>query len=269
MESNDAIEKNDIDRADETGIESSEKETADAKASDSTEEHTLNKFELEARRAREATQKLKRNILIIAAAMVVFVILAMVFMPVLDRALNGVDEVETNAKPNTVIYYDPDYEYDIMQDAEYLELDRYIYYTDIRMNETIIIPEDKVASYGPAVVTLKTMIDAIIAGDHETYNSLFSSTYFEADDSRKPEPPFTMQQVYDIELTMVETKDCIEDNKRYTMYVFDVEYKIHKNNGTFRTDLGHDDSRKQRFILSDSTGSQVLIDQIGDFIYKN
>ena len=230
----------------------------------------INRFEEESRKAREATLKLKKKILIVAAGMVAFTIIAMVLMPVLDRALNKEPhEEETTRRPNTVIYYDPDYEYDIMKDQEYLELDRYIYYKDARTNETIILLDHEIQGYGPAMVTIKKMIDAIIAGDHETYNSLFSKNYF-AVEGREPEPPFTMQQVYDILITRMEVTDVVDETLgKYTMYTYTVEYKIHKNNGTFRTDLGHDDSRKQYFILSNSTGPQVLIDQILGYNYVN
>ena len=89
-------------------------------------------------------------------------------------------------------------------------------------------------------------------------------------EGREPEPPFTMQQVYDILITRVAVTDVVDEKLgKYTQYEYTVEYKIHKNNGTFRTDLGHDDSRKQYFILSDSTGSEVLIDQILGYQYKN
>ncbi|MBQ9781383.1 MAG: hypothetical protein IJW00_10645 [Clostridia bacterium] len=235
------------------------------------EGNTPNRFEEEARLAKEATNRLKRIILIIAAAMVVFVVAALVLMPILDRAISGSEQKneETTVRYNTVIYYDPDYDYDIMQDREYLELDRYIYYKDARTGETIILLDQDIPGYGEGMVTLKAMIDAIIAGDHETYNSLFSSNYF-AVEGREPEPPFTMQQVYDILITHIEVTDVIDEKLgRYTQYEYTVEYKIHKNNGTFRTDLGHDDSRKQYFILSDSTGDQVLIDQILGYNYKN
>ena len=59
-----------------------------------------------------------------------------------------------------------------------------------------------------------------------------------------------------------------DKGKAYTQYVFTVEYKIHKNNGTFRTDIGLDESRRQYFVLSDSTGKEVLIDQIRNVQYK-
>lgn len=234
------------------------------------EDTPTNSFEEEARKAKEATDRLKRIILLVTAGMVVFMIAALILMPVLDRAINGTeDEEATTVRYNTVIYFDPDYDYDIMQDQEYLGLDRYIYYKDIRTGETIILMEDEIKNYGPAMVTLKAMIDAIIMGDHETYNALFSSNYF-AVEGREPEPPFTMQQVYDILITRVDVQDIASDELgNYTQYDYTVEYKIHKNNGTFRTDLGHDDSRKQYFVLSDSTGDDVLIDQILGYNYKN
>ncbi len=233
------------------------------------EETKVNPFEEEARRAAEATRKLKKTIIVIAAAMTVFAALSLILIPILDRALVSEREEETTSRPNTVIYYDPDYEYDIMQDKEYLELDRYIYYKDARTGETILLLDHEVKDYGEGMITLKTMLDAIIAGDHETYNSLFSSNYF-AVEGREPEPPFTMQQVYDILITRVAVTDVVDEKLgKYTQYEYTVEYKIHKNNGTFRTDLGHDDSRKQYFILSDSTSSEVLIDQILGYQYKN
>ncbi|MBE6559422.1 MAG: hypothetical protein E7661_10520 [Ruminococcaceae bacterium] len=234
------------------------------------EEEALNPFEEEARKAREASQKLKRRILIIAGGMVVFAVLAMILMPILDRAINRNAEEETTSRHNTVIYFDPDYEYDIMKDQEYLGLDRYIYYKDNLTGETILIEDKDIPGYGPGMVTLKAMLDAIIMGDHETYNSLFSTTYYETKEGRVPEPPFTMQQVYDILITKMNIKDIVDKNgKKYTQYEYTVEYKIHKNNGTFRTDLGHDDSRKQYFVLSDSTSTSVLIDQILGYNYVN
>ncbi len=237
---------------------------------DGEKEGAINVFEEEAKKAQEATARLKRIILLAAAAMVVFVVVALLIIPILDGAIGTHEREEvTTVRHNTVIYYDPDYDYDIMQDQEYLELDRYIYYSDARTNETIILLDHEIKDYGEGMVTLKTMIDAIIAGDHETYNALFSENYF-AVEGREPEAPFTMQQVYDIIITRVNVKDVADEKLgRYTQYEYTVEYKIHKNNGTFRTDLGHDDSRKQYFVLSNSTGKEVLIDQILGYNYKN
>ena len=106
------------------------------------------------------------------------------------------------------------------------------------------------------------MIERIIAGDADGYNDLFSSNYYENND---PEPPFTMQQVYDIKLTKVKE---MQTSQGYTQYEFDVEYRIRHNNGTFRTDIDEGESRKQYFVLSDSTSKKVLIDQILGYNYQ-
>jgi hypothetical protein len=117
--------------------------------------------------------------------------------------------------------------------------------------------------YVPAVIVLCDMIERIIAGDADGYNKLLSTNYLK---NLEPEPPFTMQQVYDIRLTKVKETEMSEG---YTQYEFEVEYRIRNNNGTFRTDIGHDESRKQYFVLSDSTSRDVLIDQILGYKYRN
>lgn len=238
-----------------------------------TEETTPNQFEEESIKAREATKKLKRNIIIVLASMLVFAVVGSLALGWLNQleADKQAEEQETMGRPSSIDFYPYiDYDYNVMKDPEYLDLDRYIYYKNGDTNETFIIEEKDINhnNYGPAVQTLKKMIDAIIAGDHETYNSLFSANYF-AVEKNQPEEDFTMQQVYDIMFTKVKVTDIVDDKLgRYTQYEFEVEYKIHKNNGTFRTDIGMDESRRQYFVLSDSTSDKVLIDQILYFNYN-
>lgn len=239
------------------------------------ENNTPNQFEEESRQAREATKKLKRTIMIVLCGMVIFGVLgtmALGLLENLESEQGGKDEVVTMGRPSSIDFYPYiDYDYDIMQDDEYLSLDRSIYYTDKRMGETFSIEDKDIFQndYGPAVQTLKKMIDAITAGDADAYNALFSENYF-AVEGNNPEEPFTMQQVYDIKFTrMAVTEKNDTQYGRYTQYEFEVEYKIHKNNGTFRTDIGMDDARRQYFVLSDSTSNDVLIDQILNYNYVN
>ena len=78
-----------------------------------------------------------------------------------------------------------------------------------------------------------------------------------------------MQQVYDIKLTFVNEFDTSDaEFGRYTQYEFIVEYKIHKNNGTFVVGLDHDTTRRQYFVLSDSVTDDVLIDQVSEYGYS-
>jgi hypothetical protein len=110
------------------------------------------------------------------------------------------------------------------------------------------------------------MIRAVINGDADAYNALFSSNYYKNHD---PEPPFTMQRLYDIKLTKVSETLVAGEKGKYTQYEFEVEYKIRLNDGTYRTDIGHDESKKQYFVLSDSVTGEVLIDQILEYNYAN
>ena len=157
-----------------------------------------------------------------------------------------------------------DYEYDIMQDKDYLQLNRRIYHCDERSGLTEELTDKNITGYGPAAVVLREAIYAIIAGDADAYNELFSDNYYAKND---PEAPFTMQRLYDIKITKINESIQSGEKGKYTQYEYEVEYKIRLNDGTYRTDIGHDESKKQYFILSDSVTGDVLIDRILDYNY--
>ena len=228
-----------------------------------------NNFAEQSRQASEATKRLKKRMVIVLACMVVFVAIALPLISYLETLENspGQDPIQTQ-KPNTFIPYEADWDLDIMKDQGYLAKDRSVYYCDSRYGITEVLDEKNKDKYGPAVSLLNSMIGYIIQGDHERYNELFSENYFKTE-GNEPEDPFTMQQLYDIKLTLIKETEKTEDDKRYTQYEFEVEYRIRHNNGTFRTDIDEGESKKQYFILSDSTSKDVLIDQILGYVYKS
>ena len=69
-----------------------------------------------------------------------------------------------------------------------------------------------------------------------------------------------MQKLYNIKITRMSEEDVSENGQNYTKYEFILEYMIHQNNGTFRTDIGSDASKKQYITLTDRTG-ELLISQ--------
>lgn len=224
-------------------------------------------FEEQSRMAKESTRKLKRNMLIVIISMVIFAVIAFPLIGFLDKLQTGGAEEETpKLPPSSIIFATPDYEYDIMRDPDYLQLNRRIYYCDERSGMTEELTDKTVTGYGPAAVVLRDFINTIIAGDADAYNALFSSNYYANHD---PEAPFTMQRLYDIKLTKINESIVSGESGKYTQYEFEVEYKIRLNDGTYRTDIGHDESKKQYFILSDSTSEEVLIDQILEFNYSH
>lgn len=220
-------------------------------------------FEEQSRQARQATQKLKRRMIIVLACLAVFTVIAIPLISFLDRleTRKKEEEVETR-KESTIIFYEPDWELDIMKEPGYLALDRTIYYCDAQYGMTEALDEKNKDDYGPAVILLTKMFEYIIAGDADAYNRLLSTNYLENHD---PERPFTMQQVYDIKVTKIKETNMAAG---YTQYEFEVEYRIRHNNGTFRTDIGEGESRKQYFVMSDSTSREVLIDQILGYNYR-
>lgn len=221
-------------------------------------------FEEQSRQARESTRRLKQRMIIVLAGLVVFAVVAVPLISMLDKWDQAEKEeaVETR-KDSTIIFYEPDWELDIMKDPGYLSMNRTIYYSDAQYGLTEALDEKNKDDYGPAVQVLIRMIECIIAGDADGYNQLLSTNYLENHD---PEPPFTMQQVYDIKLTKIKETNMTAG---YTQYEFEVEYRIRHNNGTFRNDIDEGESRKQYFVLSDSTSKKVLIDQILGFNYKS
>ena len=224
-------------------------------------------FEEQSCQARESTRKLKRNMIIVLVCMAMFAVVAIPLIRILDGLQNGENEEETKKlPPSSIIFATPDYEYDIMQDNDYLQLNRRIYHCDVRSGMTEELTDKNISGYGAAATVLSEYINAVIAGDADALNALFSENYFA---NHEAEPPFTMQRLYDIKLTKVNETIIVGEKGKYTQYEYEVEYKIRLNDGTFRTDIGHDESKKQYFVLSDSVTGEVLIDQILDYNYAN
>ncbi len=229
-----------------------------------TEQDTsANQFETEGQAAAEASRKLKRRIITAIIIMAVFAVVAIPLISIIDNI--GSDKTDTApykpGKPSSVIFYEPDYDrlIDIRKDPAYLELDRYIRLK--RGAYTVILDTDKLGGYSPAVTVLCQLLDSVIDGDAETYNSLFSERYFK-EPGAEAELPFTMQRVYAITIEEIRerTVDSETDGK-YTEYIYALEYKINRNDGTYRVDIGHDSSRTQYFMLTDRSG-EVMIDRL-------
>jgi hypothetical protein len=220
-------------------------------------------FEEQSRQARESTRKLKQRMIIVIICLAVFTVIAIPLISFLDNLekQQSVDELESK-KESTIIFFEPNWELDIMKDPAYLALDRTVYYNDVQYGITVALDQKNVNKYGPAVEVLNQMIQFIIAGDADGYNQLLSVNYLGNNDF---DPPFTMQQLYDIRISKVQETIV---NGEYTQYEVELEYRIRNNDGTFRTEIGSDESKRQYVILSNSTSNDVLIDQILGYKYK-
>ncbi len=155
-------------------------------------------------------------------------------------------------------FYPTDYDLDVTADETYMGLDRYVYFKN--GNETIAITDGDYAAYNPAVAFFGTYFETVIAGDHETYNTFFSEPYYQ---THEPMHEFAPQMLYDIRIEML-SQDHQNDGS--TLYAFNVEYKIHRNDGTFRNDIGSDASKKLYFELYEDRDGLVQIDRITYYV---
>ena len=222
-----------------------------------------NTFEEAGRAAAEAARKLKRRIIIGIVLLVAFLAAAIPLISLLDKAEAEPDSMSAQkpAKPSSVIFYTPDYDrkVDIRKDPSYLELNRAVRLK--REQYTVVITENDLNSQSPAVGVLWDLINAVINGDAYAYNALFSERYY-AEEGVEPEDPFTMQRVYDVVIEEIREQTVSDSvDGKYNEYVYALEYKINRNDGTYRTDIGHDASRTQYFLLTDREG-EVKIDRL-------
>lgn len=144
-----------------------------------------------------------------------------------------------------------DAEIDIENDKDYLALDRNLYFKTGGL-EYAVTADDEELDEGAAFFL--EYFDAAICGDEERYNSMFSETYFA---SYLPQAEFTKQMIYDMHIELISREESGE-TLNLTYYV---DYKIHRNNGTFRRDILHDATRKLCFVLS-GTKDNLKIDSI-------
>ena len=212
--------------------------------------------------ARKKSQKLKRNIIIVFSSMVIFMAICIAIPNIVDlNSLFGQDKSQENGtssgKNNTIIFHETkNPEFNIFEYEEYLGLDRNIYYADgSGLKESI--EESKSKNYGDGFAVVYNVILAIMNGDAETYNN-----YIGKDELKKDE--FTQQQLYEIVITKdSQSGQTSASGKIYNQYTFTVEYMIHENNGTFRTDFGSDEIKKQYFVVTNQSGKYLVDNIIG------
>ncbi len=159
--------------------------------------------------------------------------------------------------------YEPDWNENIFEDEEYLDKDRTLHYTS--NNVTLILEDDDdFESAGAIALFFREYFDAVINGDHEKYNSLLTDLY---KNEYGDKPAFTMQKLYEIEVTDLNCVTYLNEGKtnQITVYEFDVAYKIMENNGTYRNNLVSDDKRPLRYFLYRYVTGDIKIFDIEEY----
>lgn len=209
-------------------------------------------------------KNVKKALIIVLSALAAVLLVMYLLTLALPRILNAISVENAEEGTANFNFYEPDFDENIYEDERYLELiaDGVLKY-DNGSNSIVDIAPDNVSSFGEPVKLLYDLVYAAIEGDNERYNSFFSSEYLKAHGAKGE---FTMQKIYDGEITAYSSEVVQGNNGNYTKYIYMLNYRILNNNGTFRTDIG-EDSKTQYIVITDREG-KLLIDAISTSRHK-
>ncbi len=201
-------------------------------------------------------KKSKKYILIVFLSMLAFILVYYASIHI----YNLINASQSNN--NDFDFYMPDFEENIFEDTQYIDLfTSYggITYIDNSTRISTTINDEEYELFSEDLKLLYRYISFAIQGDIDGYNGCFSDEYFE---NHEKQTPFTMQKIYNIQLTKMAEYTATDDNGfEYRKYEYSVEYMIRHNNGTLRNDMGSDCIRLQYFVISDLSGN-ALIDNV-------
>lgn len=168
----------------------------------------------------------------------------------------------SDRKAPSYTFYTPDYNSDIFSDPDYDGVVvPYISYTNNAITYTII--EEDYSDFGPVVELFGNYFDSLKAGDAASFSALHSERFFKHNYYWESIAP---QRLYNINIEYMFEKDMTDElYGEVTKYVYRTSYKIMKNDGTFRSDIGSDASRDMYLEIVYKNG-ELFIDAWGDCV---
>lgn len=153
-----------------------------------------------------------------------------------------------------VFLYTPNFNSDIMNEEEYVSLDRTIRFADGTVIYDIA-SDGWVNAANDCQSFLVEYIKALVAGDGEKLQSMYSEEVV-----KKINIPniITEQRIYDCLFTHISAQEVKENGERFFRYEVRVEYKIMRNDGTFRSDLASDSIKPQIFVVDDKDDGCII-----------
>ena len=152
---------------------------------------------------------------------------------------------------------EPEYSVNILEEEAYLKLNRTIYYLEYGSGEEL--NESNLDTVGVASGFFYRFFDAVIRGDAETFRSMLTDDYIKNNDVPKR---FTMQRLYDIRVDQCQSVDFTTyHGADAQVYHFEVSYRIFRNDGTFRNDVGSNQTTTQYYELY-RVGDTILLNAV-------
>ncbi len=202
----------------------------------------------EYRQMKEQSARIKKKIkmILLAAVFLLAVLLLILYLTKDKETGEGFGDLQ----------FDSPYTGEILSYESYLEMDRSICYCadPSGYGETLSITEENRAEFSREVLYLCDLVEILIRGDHEAYNACLGTAYKE---ERGTQPPFSQQMIYETRITY-HTEEKAEDGvSRFVTYK--LEYKLLRNDGSYRTDVERNESRPQYFTLLVTPDGQICI----------
>lgn len=213
-------------------------------------------------KSRSKRSSQKRGIIIAFAVMAAIVLIWYVGVPAVNGLIKNINSQKDKNEPASDYmdhivshsFYPANYDEDIYADEEYKQKERRIAYKNGA--DTYYLDEGDYKEHGRTIEFFGRYFDTVINGRYEEYDDYFTDFYFENQSNKER---FTPQKIYDIMVTLLGSTA----SEGITTYNYYVEFKIVKNNGTFRNDIGSNASRRVVYELVESDNGTVLINYIG------
>ena len=183
----------------------------------------------------------KQSITIISVLGALLIVLALLNTLDFDAIFEKIFKKDSETPEYNYFFYDPDYDTDILEDSEYLALDRTISYSE---GPITYRDADLDNFFGTSV--LKDYFETLINGDAKGYAALFTDEYKVANVIPQK---FPQQRIYNITIErstepyVFEETDLDGKYTGITRYVYTVNYFIQYNTGTVRNDIDSSSTR--------------------------
>lgn len=197
-------------------------------------------------------KKLIKIVLVVASVFLVLALLAWV-LPMVIENLNSDSE---DYSYNEWLFFEPDYNKNILEDEIYLSLNRGIHYN--RYGDERVLTEDMISDQHISAQFFYDYFDCIVRGDYQNYPSFYTERCLNDENFNLPER-FTMQGIYDINVILHSVVGD-EATGKITEY-YEVSYRIFENNGTYRRDILPDETRTRVFEI-EINGGEAKINSI-------
>ncbi|HBF15893.1 MAG TPA: hypothetical protein DDW30_09515 [Clostridiales bacterium] len=190
-----------------------------------------------------------RIALLVCGGVVLLAVLTVVLLSVL-LPKDEPTQPSQDSGTSSIRFYPP-YDGDIRTAEIYTRLDRQFYLYDANYGSTDALSESAIDA-DPELRFLRAYFNCLIDGDAAGLRALLAS-----DANGFTIPDFAQQMVYDMKVTRVgETEESGDLRVTYRL-----EYRIQRNNGTYRRDVGSDAMRPEYLTLTkDENGDFRIFD---------